>query len=179
MLESTTPLLGIGSRVRHAAFGDGVVIRLYPAAYDVCFMLYGIKSVGKDYDRWEIIEAIETTESVTFTEAEKSLMRILRAWSYVSEVVPLGERWEGGTMILKPKDPSLKPKEVPIEQFFHKIVMVRDRLRVMEQRVNASKLSDEDKVNLQQYITRIYGSLTTFNVLFRYKEQYFVGDKSE
>lgn len=179
MLESTTPLLGIGSRVRHAAFGDGVVIRLYPAAYDVCFMLYGIKSVGKDYDRWEIIEAIETTESVTFTEAEKSLMRILRAWSDVSEVVPLGERWEGGTMILKPKDPSLKPKEVPIEQFFHKIVMVRDRLRVMEQRVNASKLSDEDKVNLQQYITRIYGSLTTFNVLFRYKEQYFVGDKSE
>lgn len=179
MLESTTPLLGIGSRVRHAAFGDGVVIRLYPAAYDVCFMLYGIKSVGKDYDRWEIIEAIETTESVTFTEAEKSLMRILRAWSDVSEVVPLGERWEGGTMILKPKDPSLKPKEVPIEQFFHKIVMVRDRLRVIEQRVNASKLSDEDKVNLQQYITRIYGSLTTFNVLFRYKEQYFVGDKSE
>lgn len=179
MLESTTQLLGIGSRVRHAAFGDGVVIRLYPAAYDVCFMLYGIKSVGKDYDRWEIIEAIETTESVTFTEAEKSLMRILRAWSDVSEVVPLGERWEGGTMILKPKDPSLKPKEVPIEQFFHKIVMVRDRLRVMEQRVNASKLSDEDKVNLQQYITRIYGSLTTFNVLFRYKEQYFVGDKSE
>lgn len=179
MLESTTPLLGIGSRVRHAAFGDGVVIRLYPAAYDVCFMLYGIKSVGKDYDRWEIIEAIETTESVTFTEAEKSLMRILRAWSDVSEVVPLGERWEGGIMILKPKDPSLKPKEVPIEQFFHKIVMVRDRLRVIEQRVNASKLSDEDKVNLQQYITRIYGSLTTFNVLFRYKEQYFVGDKSE
>ena len=74
MVNSSTPLLGIGSRVRHAAFGDGVVIRLYPAAYDVCFMIYGIKSVGKDYDRWEIIEAVETTESVTFSEAEKSLM---------------------------------------------------------------------------------------------------------
>jgi hypothetical protein len=179
MTETTIQTLGIGSRVRHASFGEGVVIRLYPAAYDVCFMTYGIKQVGKDYDRWEIIEAIPTTESATFTEAEKSLMRILRAWSDVSEVVPLGDKWEGGTMILKPKEAHLKSKEVPIEQFFHKIVMLRDRLRVMEQRINASKLTDEEKVNLQQYITRIYGSLTTFNVLFSYKEHNFVGDKSE
>ena len=82
-------------------------------------------------------------------------------------------------MILKPSDDSMKSKEIPIDTFFHKIVMVRDRLRVMEQRINASKkLSDEDKVNLQQYITRIYGSLTTFNVLFKYKEDHFVGEKS-
>ena len=83
-------------------------------------------------------------------------------------------------MILKPDDSSLKPKEIPIEAFFHKIVMVRDRLRVMEQRINASELlSDEDKINLQQYITRIYGSLTTFNVLFKNKEDYFVGEKGK
>jgi hypothetical protein len=90
----------------------------------------------------------------------------------------LGDRWEKGTMILQPFDKSLKPKEIPIEDFFHKIVMLRDRVRVMEQQINAhKKLSDEDKVNLQQYITRIYGSLTTFNVLFKNKEQWFVGEK--
>src|SRR5215210_5061883 len=93
-------------------------------------------------------------------------------------MVALGERWEGGTMLLQPKDPRQKPKELPIEIFFHKIIMLRDRLRVMEQQINAhKKLSDEEKVNLQQYITRIYGSLTSFNVLFKNKEHWFIGDK--
>ena len=172
--------LGIGSRVKHPAYGDGVVIRLHKAAYEVCFMLYGIKQVGREYDKWQVVEAIPAEEGVTFNEAEKSLMKILRHFSDISEEVPLGERWTGGNLILKPSDDSLKEKVLPIETFFHKIVMIRDRLRVMEQRVNASKkLSDEEKVDLQQYITRIYGSLTTFNMLFKYKEHYFVGDKLE
>ena len=178
MNESTTKTLGIGSRVRHPAYGDGVVIRLHKAAYEVCFMMYGIKHVGREYEKWEVVEAIPAVETVSFNEAEKSLIKILRSFSDITEEVPLGERWVNGVLILKPEDENLKPKELPIETFFHKIVMVRDRLRVMEQRINSSKLSDEEKVNLQQYITRIYGSLTTFNVLFKYKEDSFRGESS-
>ena len=172
--------LGIGSRVRHPAYGDGVVIRLRKAAYEVCFMLYGIKHVGLEYDKWEIIEALPAENAVSFSEAEKSLIKILRNFSDITEEVPLGDRWKNGLMILKPDDENLKEKEIPIVTFFHKIVMVRDRLRVMEQRINSSpNLSDEEKVNLQQYITRIYGSLTTFNILFKYKEDTFSGEKSK
>jgi DUF438 domain-containing protein len=170
-------LLGVGSRVKHPAYRDGVVIGIDVAAYKMCFMHFGLKYVGKDYNGWEVIEAIEADEPITYTEAEKSLVKIIRAFSDITEVVPLGDKWKGGIMILKPEEENLKPKEIPIDAFFHKIVMVRDRLRVMEQRINASKLEDEEKVNLQQYITRIYGSLTTFNVLFKHKEDQFVGEK--
>ena len=171
-------LLGIGSRVKHPAYGDGVVVRLHKVAYEVAFMTYGLKMVGKEYSNWQVIAAETAPTGVTFNDMEKSLAKVLRAFSDITEVVPLGDKWEGGTMILKPADDSLKPKEIPIEAFFHKIVMVRDRLRVMEQRINASKnLSDEEKVNLEQYITRIYGSLTTFNVLFKYKADHFHGEK--
>lgn len=170
--------LGIGSRVKHPAYGSGAIIRLHKAAYECCFMLYGIKHVGLDYDKWEVIEALPAADTVSFSEAEKSLIKILRNFSDITEEIPLGDRWQGGTMILQPEDDGLKAKEIPIETFFHKIVMVRDRLRVMEQRINSSNLNDEEKVNLQQYITRIYGSLTTFNVLFKHKEDSFVGEKS-
>jgi hypothetical protein len=178
-MADTNQWLGVGSRVKHPAYGDGVVIRLHPAAYEVTFMLYGSKNVGKDYDQWEIIDRVETSESVTYTEAEKSLMKILRNWSDISEVVPIGDKWKGGTLIMKPMDNTLKPKDLPIETFFHKIVMLRDRLRVLEQKVNShTKLTEEDKIDMQQYITRIYGSLTTFNVLFHDKEHHFVGEKA-
>lgn len=175
----TAALLGIGSRVQHPAFGAGVVIRLHQAAYDVCFMTYGIRQVGKDYTAWEIIDAVPAEEAVTFSEAEKSLLRILRQFSDISEVVPLGDRWAGGMLELKPQDAGLKAKEIPIEIFFNKLIMVRDRLRVMEQRINSSNLNNEEKINLQQYITRIYGSLTTFNILFKYKEHQFKGESGK
>jgi hypothetical protein len=169
-------LLGIGSRIKHPSFGLGVIIKLHTVAYEICFVESGIKQFGKEFKDWEIIEAIAVESSVSFSEAEKSLIKILKAWSDISEVVPLGDKWKNGAMILRPGESGLKDKEVPIETFFHKIVMVRDRVRVMEQKVNSSKLSDEEKVDLQQYITRIYGSLTTFNILFKNKEDSFVGE---
>ena len=171
-------LSGIGSRVKHPSFGIGVVIRLHKKNYDVCFIEHGIMHVSKQFEV-EIIETIEPEYNESFTEAEESLIKILRQWSDITEVVSLGEKWKNGLMILRPADASLKEKEVPIETFFHKIVMLRDRLRVMEQRINAHKLlTDEDKIELQQYITRIYGSLTTFNVLFKYQSEQFIGEKS-
>lgn len=172
---STSTTLGVGSRVRHPAFGDGVIIKLYKVAYDVTFMTYGVKSVGRDYDQWEIIEALEAEEVASFNEAEQALIRILRTYNGIDETTPLGDKWIDGQLILQPGEAGLATKEMSIESFFHKIVMVRDRLRVMEQRVNSSGLTDEEKINLQQYITRIYGSLTSFNVLFRHKEDHFKG----
>ena len=93
--------------------------------------------------------------------------------------VRLAARWEGGTVTLKPGDPGTQPKEIPLDSLLHKIVMIRDRLRVLEQRINAhEKLSDAEKVDLQQYVTRCYGSLTTFNLLFRDEGDRFVGEKA-
>jgi hypothetical protein len=97
-----------------------------------------------------------------------------------SEPVEMAARFAGGKIEIWPRDPALGAKELPIEALFHKIVMLRDRLRVLEQQINGNaRLSDEDKVHLQQYITRCYGSLTTFNVLFKHKEDQFVGTKSD
>lgn len=110
----------------------------------------------------------------------KGLLReILDETLGVSEV-SLGKKWAGGEMVLKPGNRELQEKTIPIEAFFHKVVMLRDRLRVLEQKINAhAVLTGEEKVDMQQYITRIYGSLTTFNVLFAEKGDQFVGEKGK
>lgn len=171
--------LGIGTRLQHTQFGPGVIIGVRYASYLISFIHHGTKEIDKnDTQLDEIIAENSTVEIETSSELEKSLLKILRLWGGVTENVPLGDRWLGGSLLLQPADKNQKAKELPIEDFFHKIVMLRDRLRVLEQQVNShKKLSDEDKVNLQQYITRCYGSLTTFNILFRDKENWFVGDK--
>lgn len=171
--------LGIGTRLQHTQYGPGVIVAVRYATYLISFIHQGLKEIDKaDTDLDEIIPENATAEIETTSELEKSLLNILRQWNGFGEVVPLGDKWKGGNMILQPADKSLKPKEIPVEAFFHKIVMLRDRLRVLEQNINSHKvLSDEDKVNMQQYITRIYGSLTTFNVLFKDKDNQFVGEK--
>ncbi len=172
--------LGVGSRVQHAHFGPGVIVAVKYAQYRVTFMDHGIKMIDKTDPLFEVLVAEnETPEVETTSDVETSLLKILRLWGGITEVVPLGDRWKGGNIILQPGDTTLKAKELPIDTFFHKIVMLRDRLRVLEQNINSHKvLTDEEKVNMQQYITRIYGSLTTFNVLFRDKEHWFTGEKS-
>lgn len=172
--------VGIGSRVRHPEFGEGVVINIKPKTYLVVFMQRGKIEVSKSYTNLEITDLVEPeTDLVSLKDVEKIFTSIIKRYSDLQETVPMGAKWLGGKMILQPASPTLKPKEVPIDAFFHKITMLRDRLRVLEQRINSNdKLAEEEKINLQQYITRIYGSLTTFNVLFRDDADHFVGEKS-
>ena len=150
--------LGPGTRLQHTQFGPGVIVAIKYATYIISFIHHGIKEIDKDDPKLdEIIPENITAEIETASDIEKSLLKILRLWNGVGEVVPLGDRWQGGTLLLQPKDLSLKPKEIPIEGFFHKIVMLRDRIRVLEQQINAhKKLSDEDKVNLPQRFPASY-----------------------
>jgi hypothetical protein len=107
------------------------------------------------------------------------LSRVLREELGV-RAVDMAGRWEGGEMILKPGKEGLQEKRIPLDSLFHKIIMIRDRLRVLEQKINTnSKLGADEKIQLQQYVTGCYGSLTTFNVLCADREDQFVGQKSD
>jgi hypothetical protein len=172
-------LLGIGSRIKHPEYGLGVVTNVTSKHYWVTFIENGLETIDLNSE-FEVIDAVEDeVDTISFYEVESTLRNMLKQWSDISEIIPIGDRWKGGKLVLEPKDSNLASKEIPIDTFFHKIVMVRDRVRVMEQKINASKLDDQDKVDLQQYITRIYGSLTTFNVLFKINEHQFSGSKSK
>ena len=172
-------LLGIGSRIDHSEYGKGVVTNVSSQHYWVTFIENGLETIDLGAE-FEIIErSDDDVDTVSLFDVESSLVAILKKWSDSQERVAIADKWKGGKLILEPGD-DLANKEMPIATFFHKIVMVRDRLRVMEQKINSSKtLDDQDKVDLQQYITRIYGSLTSFNVLFKNESDRFVGEKSK
>ena len=171
-------ILGIGSRINHKEFGKGVVTNVSAKEYWVTFIDNGLETIPLN-DTFELIEAAENeVDTISFYDVEKSLKSLLQKWSDITQVVPIADKWKGGKLILDPGQPGVQGKEVPIDTFFHKIIMVRDRVRVMEQKINASKLEANEKIEMQQYITRIYGSLTTFNVLFKSNSDYFVGEKS-
>ncbi|MGB1211389.1 MAG: hypothetical protein ACPG41_08200 [Lacinutrix venerupis] len=173
-------ILGIGSRINHNEYGKGVITNVDNQQYWVTFIDNGLETIALN-EEIEVIESAENeVDTVSFFDVEQSFMRLLKKYSDVSEVVHIGDKWKGGKLFLEPADTNLKSKEIKIDDFFHKITMVRDRLRVMEQKINSSKnLDEQEKIDLQQYITRSYGSLTTFNVLFKVKEQQFVGQKSK
>jgi hypothetical protein len=171
--------LHIGMRVRHPRYGTGVVKALTEHTADIAF-----DDAPRTLDPTSAeLEAAEATASLR--EMEMPLASLIRDVAHEvvdalgiekkEEVVEgLATRWQQGTLLLQPADTSLQPKDVPLETFFHKIVMIRNNLRVLEQKVNASdKLSEADKFDMHQYITRCYGSLTTFNILFKDKEDQF------
>jgi len=172
-------LLGIGSRINHVEYGKGVVTNVSSTDYWVTFIEGGLETIPIDSE-FEVIESAENeVDTISFFDVEKSLLSILKKWNGLGEPIAIGDKWKGGTMRLEPGQAGLAHKDIPIDTFFHKIVMLRDRLRVMEQKINASNIEEIEKIELQQYITRIYGSLTTFNVLFKLQSDYFVGEKTK
>jgi hypothetical protein len=122
----------------------------------------------------ERIAAPVTPEQTTAVDFELLLRRIIREETGLTSVAP-AEKWRGGTLVLRPGTPGLQEKTWPIESFFHKVVMLRNRLRTLEQQINAMDVPEDVKVRLQGYVTGCYGSLTSFNVLFADEQDQFKG----
>jgi hypothetical protein len=174
--------IAIGARVKHPALGVGVVYDLDPRTVHIFFREHGEQAVSRSFEGLvTIAPGVELgQEPLDLNAVRECLREVIEEMQLPQRPVDMARRFDGGSLVLKPKDPALQPKELPIADFFHKIVMIRDRFRVLEQKINAhEKLGEQDKVELQQYITRCYGSLTSFNVLFADKEDHFVGQKGD
>ncbi|MBI1821095.1 MAG: hypothetical protein HY036_02415 [Nitrospirae bacterium] len=166
-----------GDLVRHERFGAGRVEETSGYGDNQRCMIYFPRNDKHTSIAREQLQILTESESAAYEMVKLAMDEIRRE---ELPQVELMDRWQGGELIIKSSNPDLEPKKIPLEAFFHKFVMIRDRLRVMEQQINAHKnLLDSEKVQLQQYITRIYGSLTTFNILFKNKADHFVGQKGE
>jgi hypothetical protein len=172
--------LRIGMKVRHPQYGSGTVKAISEAVAEIQFddgSKHAVAPEPSGLEPMELLASINGLELPLKQLVAETLAAALkqRALQKSADVVEqLGLRWHGGRLVLHPADAALQTKEVPLEVFFHKIVMVRNNLRVLEQKINAhEKLTDGEKVEMQQYITKSYGSLTTFNVLFQQKEDQF------
>jgi hypothetical protein len=171
--------LHIGMQVRHPRYGLGTIKALTEHTADISFddAPRTVDPAASDLSAAEAIARLTDLEmplAALISQIAQSMVEALGLEKPDQLVEGLATRWQRGTLVLRSADAVLQPKEVPLETFFHKIVMIRNNLRVLEQKVNANeKLSDADKFDLHQYITRCYGSLTTFNVLFREKKDQF------
>jgi hypothetical protein len=174
-----TETLHIGMKVRHPQYGVGVVKSLTEQTAEIVFddTQRTIAPAASDLQPAEptaTLSELEMPLATLIRETAHAMVEVLGLEQKDVLVEGLATRWQGGTLVMQPADTSLQPKEVPLETFFHKIVMIRNNLRVLEQKINAGdKLSEADKFDLQQYITRCYGSLTTFNILFKSKDDHF------
>jgi hypothetical protein len=172
--------LRIGMKVRHPQYGSGTIKTISEAVAEIQFDDGSKHAVAPEPSGLEPMEPQASVSGLAVPLkqfVEETLTAAITRLGLAqpdSTVAQLGLRWHGGKAVLHPADATLQTKEVPLEVFFHKIVMVRNNLRVLEQKINAhEKLSDGEKVEMQQYLTRSYGSLTTFNVLFKEKEGQF------
>ena len=174
-----TQELHVGMKVKHPHHGMGFVKAITEQTADIRFddMTRTIAPETSDLEPFEArvsVSGLNIPLAQFMEKATQAVLKELGVEQPVEVVEQLGSRWHGGRMMLHPADASLQAKEVPLDVFFHKIVMLRNNLRVLEQKINShEKLSDAEKVEFQQYITRSYGSLTTFNILFKTKEDQF------
>src|SRR3974390_3212263 len=168
-----------GMRVRHPQYGVGVVKTISEATADIQFD-DGKRTVAPEPSGLEPAEAQASIRGLDLPLAQvvqqtvEATIDRLGLAKPESVVEQLGARWHKGRAVLHPSDSTLQTKEIPLEVFFHKVVGIRNQLRVLEQKINGHPtLTDGDKVEMQQYLTRCYGSLTTFNLLFKEKEDQF------
>lgn len=172
--------LHIGMRVRHPSYGTGTVRAIDESSATVLFDDTVRRQVSPEASGLQPAEAQVAVTGLELPLAqfiEQTVLAVADRLGYDDPSAvrqDLAVRWQGGKVVLHPSDPTLTTKELPLDAFFHKIVMMRNNLRTLEQKVNASeRLSEAEKFDLQGYITRCYGSMTTFNVLFRRKEDQF------